>query len=384
MSVELWSLLAGHRDEAVTAHIESTRFSPLALHAEHQVPPLVALIVHEATNCCNSGQFPGRGGRQHEVRTKQQEKVLMLARKMVEAGADPNQTAPATSSSSVQVQQIAQDHWDGELMDRDSEDDEADRLTFQREEDYRFMHDFKEVVRCAGHSAMSLAAAVYQQLSSSTATRSSREEFVDDKYWEFNNGYDGPAVESVWKETLEIFDALLRYFDEAARHAPEPERVRVAESVVARWEAFLQDSQSHDVTLICSGDEAVTAHARMLELSSPVLATMLSSPLLEGQSKSIPLPDCPAATQHVETALALCQAASVWPPSLICSQRPRGQITIATSVLHSPRLRRGSLSTCCTQAAARLTSMRMPHCSTRYGSRTAGTCGLWSTCSSAS
>ena len=164
------------------------------------------------------------------------------------------------------------------------------------------------------HSAMSLAVAMYQQLSSSTATRSSREQFMDEQQESRNGYYEGPAVESVWTETLALLDALLRYFDEAARHAPEPERVRVAESVVDRWEAFLQDSQSHDATLICSGDEAVTAHARMLELSSPVLATMLSSPLLEGQSKSIPLPDCPAATQHVGTGLALCRAASVWTP----------------------------------------------------------------------
>ena len=36
-------------------------FSPLALHAEHRVPPLVALIVHEATNCAHEGQqFPYR------------------------------------------------------------------------------------------------------------------------------------------------------------------------------------------------------------------------------------------------------------------------------------------------------------------------------------
>ena len=314
MSVELWSLLAGHRDQAVTAHIESTRFSPLALHAEHQVPSLIALIVHEATNCSHQGQFPGRVPG-HKERTEQQEKVLALARKMVEAGADPNQTAPSTSSSSVQVHQIAQGHNDGHLMDRDSEDDEDDdAYGSYRSTDYRLMNDFKEVVPCAGHSAMSLAAAMYQQLSSSTATRSSREEFMNDRDHDFDGYPNGPAVESVWTETLALLDALLRYFDEAARHAPEPERVRVAESVVARWEAFLQDSQSHDATLICSGDEAVTAHARMLELSSPVLATMLSSPLLEGQSKSIPLPDCPAATQHVGTALALCQAASVWPP----------------------------------------------------------------------
>jgi len=36
-------------------------FSPLALHAEHRVPPLVARIVHEATNCAHEGQqFPYR------------------------------------------------------------------------------------------------------------------------------------------------------------------------------------------------------------------------------------------------------------------------------------------------------------------------------------
>ena len=239
------------------------------------------------------------------MRTEQQEKVLVLARKMVEAGADPNQTAPATSSSSVQVHQIAQGHRDGELVEPDSEDDEdEDVYRSYRSTDYRLMKDFKEVVPCAGHSAMSLAAAMYQQLSSSTATRSSREEFMNDRDYD-HDGDDGPAVESVWTETLALLDALLRYFDEAARHAPEPERVRVAESVVARWESFLQDSQSHDVTLLCVGDEAVTAHARMLELASPVLAAMLSSPLVEGQSKSIPLPDCPAAMQHVGTVLAL-------------------------------------------------------------------------------
>ena len=315
MSVELWTLLAGHRDQAVTAHIESTRFSPLALHAEHQVPPLVALIVHEATHCAHKGQFPYRS-EHHKLRTKQQEKVLMLAQKMVEAGADPNQTAPATCSFRAQVQQSAQAHMDGELMTRPADSDSEEDEDYESREEVAWMSDFWGEVPCAGHSALSLASAMYQQLDKDhEATRSSREG-ADDVYpeRERDSMYDndewtgewrGPGVESVWKETLAILDALLRYFDEAARHAPEPERVRVAESVVARWESFLQDSQSHDVTLLCVGDEAVTAHARMLELASPVLAAMLSSPLVEGQSKSIPLPDCPAATQHVGTVLAL-------------------------------------------------------------------------------
>jgi hypothetical protein len=319
MSVELWSLLAGHRDQAVTAHIESTRFSPLALHAEHQVPPLVALIVHEATNCAHEGQFPYRSDRGHDGpycnRTEQKEKVLMLARRMLEAGADPNQTAPPNCSFRVLVHQIAQAHMpDGELITRPADSDSYEDYEDYEDYESRGEVDYWQEIPCAGHSALSLAAAMYRQLDEDAgATRSSREmkhdlteygnQIHDSNYdIDYSGEWRGIGVESVWKETLGILDALLRYFDEAARHAPEPERVRVAESVVARWEVFLQDSQSHDVTILCVGGEAVTAHARMLELSSPVLATMLSSPLVEGQTKSIPLPDCPAAKQYAGKA----------------------------------------------------------------------------------
>jgi hypothetical protein len=318
MSVELWSLLAGHRDQAVTAHIESTRFSPLALHAEHRVPPLVALIVHEATNCAHEGQFPYRSD-SHDGpycnRTEQKEKVLMLARRMLEAGADPNQTAPPNCSFRVLVHQIAQAHMpDGELITRPADSDSYEDYEDYEDYESRGEVDYWQEIPCAGHSALSLAAAMYRQLDEDAgATRSSREmkhdlseygnRIHDSNYdIDYSGEWRGIGVESVWKETLGILDALLRYFDEAARHAPEPERVRVAESVVARWEVFLQDSQSHDVTILCVGGEAVTAHARMLELSSPVLATMLSSPLVEGQTKSIPLPDCPAAKQYAGKA----------------------------------------------------------------------------------
>jgi len=304
MSTELWALLAGQRDEAVDTHLESDRFDPLALHPEHQVPPLVALIAHGLNRLPNQGIFP-RADKEQQLDLDMPDsqavqielKVLARAKQMVDAGADLNQRVPAISKFAVEVEQCAQSYYEyecefdyggqvhnfGDLEFRDPTYEELD-------DDERLLqvpvsNSFWESVPCAGHSAMSLATAIREQLRCAEGMRCSREELNDSHY---------PEIESVWLRCCRLLDALLQCFDEAARHAPAPERVRVAESVVARWEAFLAASESHDLTLVCARDKTVTAHARMLALSSPVLATMLSSPLIEGQTKSIPLPDCPA------------------------------------------------------------------------------------------
>ena len=95
MSTELWALLAGQRDEAVDTHLESDRFDPLALHPEHQVPPLVALIAHGLNRMPNQSIFP-RTEKQMQLDLdepdSQELKVLARAKQMVTPFLPPPQT----------------------------------------------------------------------------------------------------------------------------------------------------------------------------------------------------------------------------------------------------------------------------------------------------
>ena len=286
-AIELWDLLAAYQRKQVFSLCASDRFDPRSLHPEHQVPPLVALIAHEA---CYSKQ-----ARRHCL---SKDKVLAMARAMVESGADPQQAAPDTCPYIVHAHERAQKLDENrELVFRDLT--EAEMAQYEREsnmsgyeppEELEDMVDFDEDFPCKGRSAVALAAAMKVTFEESDARRSSEE---DGRY--NNDPWNvGPVTSSVWESHLEVIDALLSYFEGVALHVPDAqERVRVAESVIARWEAFLADESSHDVSLVCEGDVKVGAHARMLSLSSPVVATMLGQPMIEGESRRIPLPDCP-------------------------------------------------------------------------------------------
>ena len=159
MSSELWALLAGRRDEAVDAHLASDRFDPLALHPEHQVPPLVALIAHEL-RCPNGGIFP-RWCNAFEMDPyepgRQELRMLALAKKMLEGGADPNQIVAATSKFSLKVSQSAhsyyeEDDWDdltlkkrhwGDLKTRAPTEDERDENPYAIDDGMQVWEDLR-------------------------------------------------------------------------------------------------------------------------------------------------------------------------------------------------------------------------------------------------
>eukprot|EP00930_Biecheleria_cincta_P058687 TRINITY_DN44491_c0_g1_i1.p1 TRINITY_DN44491_c0_g1~~TRINITY_DN44491_c0_g1_i1.p1 ORF type:complete len:366 (+),score=66.06 TRINITY_DN44491_c0_g1_i1:75-1100(+) len=85
-------------------------------------------------------------------------------------------------------------------------------------------------------------------------------------------------------------ERLTRYLDLFAEHIAKKKRQRdkisVDASVVEMWESLRVQTSTHDVTFR-TDNGTIGAHQIVLSRASPVLAAMLSSSMVEGQSKCI-------------------------------------------------------------------------------------------------
>mmetsp|Transcript_40306 Transcript_40306/g.94407 ORF Transcript_40306/g.94407 Transcript_40306/m.94407 type:complete len:339 (+) Transcript_40306:163-1179(+) len=115
-------------------------------------------------------------------------------------------------------------------------------------------------LKCAGHTALSLALALREALMGSGV------EFPDE---------------------CTFLEAVVSVISMPARKAP---RVAINPGVLDRWEKVLEMTETHNVTFE-TADGEVTAHDILLMASSPVLRVMLESSMVEGKQKRIKVKD---------------------------------------------------------------------------------------------
>ena len=94
-----------------------------------------------------------------------------------------------------------------------------------------------------------------------------------------------------WTKKVEYCTSLLAMLYPACGNKTrqrQREKMSIDASIVDRWAKMWRDDVSHDVLLTCDdGSGTAGAHSGMLSLASPVVRAMLSSAMLEGQTKTI-------------------------------------------------------------------------------------------------
>ena len=252
------------------------------LHPEHQITPLMMLISSFAVPCTKPGEDEA-----NFFDDVDQAAIGKLARALIAAGADPQQQAPAScqyqvrASKSVNPQNFSGDgNWEPSTTFHTDEDGEPYEVPYYRR--------FELEVSPAGRSAHSLCLALKTKMQAARHFA-----YLNDA----DNANEVDHVD-IWSPAQESLKTLSQIFQEAMIFKQPASKVPVHEGVVAMWEKFRSDESSHDVRLVCEGQQELTAHAHVLSLSSPVLAAMLSAPLLEGTTRCITIDDsAPAAAQ---------------------------------------------------------------------------------------
>lgn len=250
------------------------------LHPEHQITPLMMLISSFAVPCTKPGEDEA-----NFFEDVDQAAIGKLARALIAAGADPQQQAPASCQYQVRASKSVnplEDRGDGEWQPITTT--EADEDGYYEVPVYK---NFKFEVSSAGRSAHSLCLALKTKMQAAHKLE-----------WLRDADTHGVGHVDIWSPAQEALKALSQIFQEAMLFKQPASKVPVHEGVVAMWEKFRSDESSHDVRLVCEGQQELTAHAHVLSLSSPVLAAMLSAPLLEGTTRCITIDDsAPAAAQ---------------------------------------------------------------------------------------
>ena len=243
------------------------------LHPQHQVTPLMMLVSSFAVPCTKPMEDEANFFNDVDPVA-----IFKLARALIAAGADPQQQAPASCQyfvrASKSVNPLEQDDDDGVWQPSTT------MLNGSDWEEVPYYAKFECEVSAAGRSAHSLCLALKTKMEADFR----RFETVMDEEGE-------PDHVDIWSPAADVLKALSEIFQKVMIFKQPASKVAVHEGVVAMWEKFRSDESSHDVRLLCKDQKVLTAHAQVLSLSSPVLAVMLTAPLLEGSSKCITIAD---------------------------------------------------------------------------------------------
>jgi len=90
-----------------------------------------------------------------------------------------------------------------------------------------------------------------------------------------------------WSAHIERCDAMLPLlYDACGNTRRQREKLPIDMAIVERWSQLSRDTATHDVTFEAD-DGSVGAHSALVSLASPVLCAMLSSGMMEGQTKRV-------------------------------------------------------------------------------------------------
>lgn len=106
------------------------------------------------------------------------------------------------------------------------------------------------------------------------------------------------TVDADWTDDIAWLEKLLALLTKESPAKRRRDMTLVDSSVVDMWDNMRHDRATHDMVLLTS-DGPISAHAAILSRCSPVLAAMLSSPMAEGQKRSIGVTDAPEDAVHL-------------------------------------------------------------------------------------